>query len=145
MTTVKIINTNPRVELPKYQTIGSAGVDLHAAISEHIELHPRTRIAVPTGIFLQLPENVEAQIRPRSGLALKDGVTVLNSPGTIDSDYRGEIQVILVNHGDKIKIIEPDARIAQMIFAKYERVEFEQVIEFDKTERGTGGFGHTGK
>lgn len=142
-TKIKIINksNNP---LPAYASEGSAGLDLRAFISEPIVLKPLQRIAVPTGLFIELPQGFEAQIRPRSGLALKSGISVLNSPGTIDSDYRGEIKVILVNlSADDFKIESGD-RICQMVIARHEYAEFIEVESLDSTERGDGGFGHSG-
>ena len=140
---VKIINrsANP---LPSYETIGSAGMDLRANITQQIELKPLERNLVPTGLFIELPNGHEAQIRPRSGLAVKKGLTLLNTPGTIDSDYRGEIKIIIVNLSDQVQVIEPNERIAQMIIAKYEKIEWELVEELEETARGAGGFGHTG-
>lgn len=142
-TKIKIINksNNP---LPAYASEGSAGLDLRAFIAEPIVLKPLQRIAVPTGLFIELPQGFEAQIRPRSGLALKSGISVLNSPGTIDSDYRGEIKVILVNlSADDFKIESGD-RICQMVIARHEYAEFIEVESLDSTERGDGGFGHSG-
>ena len=132
-------------ELPRYETIHSAGMDLRANISEDIVLRPLDRVLVPTGLFIELPEGYEAQVRPRSGLALKKGITVLNTPGTIDSDYRGEICVILVNLSNQEFIIVDGERIAQMIISKHEHIQWQQVDELNITERGAGGFGHTGK
>lgn len=140
---VKIINKSKN-GLPSYATIGSAGMDLRANISESIILKPLERRLFPTGLYIQLPEGYEAQIRPRSGLALKKGITVINTPGTCDSDYTGEIGVILVNLSNEDVEIMDGERIAQMVVAKYENVEWEVVDELDKTERGMGGFGHTG-
>jgi dUTP pyrophosphatase len=131
--------------LPSYSTTFSAGVDLRANIDKDIILEPLQRVLVPTGLFIQLPEGYEAQIRPRSGLAIKHGVTVLNTPGTIDSDYRGEICVILVNISDETFIIKDGERICQMIIAKHETVDWMVVDSLQDTERGSGGFGHTGK
>jgi dUTP pyrophosphatase len=125
-------------------TEGSAGVDLYAAIDEDMFCPPGRRILVPTGIAIALPEGVEAQIRPRSGLALKHGITLLNTPGTIDADYRGEIKVIVINLGDKEYILKRGERIAQMVFSRVERAEFFEVEELVSTIRGEGGFGHTG-
>jgi dUTP pyrophosphatase len=141
--TVKIINrsTNP---LPQYETAGSAGMDLRANIKNSITLLPLDRILIPTGLFIELPDGYEAQVRPRSGLAIKRGLTMLNSPGTIDSDYRGEIKCIVVNLSNDPQTIEPDERIAQIVFAKYERAEFVLVEEISETKRGGGGFGSTG-
>lgn len=132
------------LQLPTYATEQSAGMDLSAAIEEAIELGPGDRALIPTGLAIALPKNHEAQIRPRSGLALKHGVTVLNAPGTIDADYRGEISVILINHGKEPFTIERGMRIAQMVVEKFEIVEWNVVKELDKSERGEGGFGSTG-
>mgnify|MGYP003424365172 FL=1 len=141
---VKIINKSKH-SLPAYETIQSAGMDLRANIDETIVLQPHERVLVPTGLFMALPQGYEAQIRPRSGLAAKHGITVLNSPGTIDADYRGEIKVLLINHSDQAFEIKDSERIAQMVIAQYTQVEWEQVEELDSTKRGAGGFGHTGK
>ncbi len=141
---VKIINKSKH-SLPAYETIQSAGMDLRANIDETIVLQPHERVLVPTGLFMALPQGYEAQIRPRSGLAAKHGITVLNSPGTIDADYRGEIKVLLINHSDQAFEIKDSERIAQMVIAQYTQVEWEQVEELDSTTRGAGGFGHTGK
>lgn len=130
--------------LPEYMTSGSAGVDLYAANSEKIRIPPMGRVLVPTGIAISLPANSEAQIRPRSGLAIKHGITLLNTPGTIDSDYRGEIKVIVINLGDKEYILKRGERIAQMVFATVEHAEFVPVEQLDTSDRGEGGFGHTG-
>jgi dUTP pyrophosphatase len=140
---VKIINqsNNP---LPEYKTKGSAGVDISAHLTEMVVLKPLERQLIPTGLFLELPEGVEAQIRPRSGLAIKNGITCLNTPGTIDSDYRGEIKVILINLSNEDFIINNGDRIAQMVIAKHEQVTFEAVEVLEATTRGAGGFGHTG-
>lgn len=140
---VKIVNKS-RHQLPSYATLLSAGMDLRANISEDIILKPLQRVLVPTGLFIALPQGYEAQIRPRSGLALKSGITLLNSPGTVDADYRGEIGVILANLSDKDFTIKDGDRIAQMVIAKYELVEWCEVKELDNTERGEGGFGHSG-
>lgn len=143
---IKIINksNNP---LPSYATKGSAGMDLRANIpdGEFWNIIPGTRVLIPTGIYIQLPEGYEAQVRPRSGLALKHGITVLNSPGTVDSDYTGEICVILVNLGSETFAVENGDRIAQMVIAKCEQLDLVEVETLDETERGEGGFGHTGK
>lgn len=143
MAKVKVINksANP---LPSYATVSSAGMDLRANLSSPLTLGPGKRAIVPTGLFIELPEGFEAQVRPRSGLAAKYGVTVLNSPGTIDADYRGEIGVILVNLSDSDFIIQPGERIAQMVVSRYERVDWEEVCELEESERGSGGFGHSG-
>lgn len=141
---VRIVNGS-RWPVPAYATVNSAGVDLKANIDEPIVLEPLQRAIVPTGLRIALPEGTEAQVRPRSGLAAKHGVTVLNSPGTIDADYRGEIGVILVNLSDKAFTVNPGERIAQMVVARYERVEWEEVEVLDSTDRGEGGFGSTGR
>lgn len=143
MTTVKVINKGKQ-QLPAYATTQSAGMDLRADIEEAIELKPLERRLVPTGLYMALPEGYEAQVRPRSGLALKHGITVLNTPGTIDADYRGEVGVVLVNLSNEPFSIEPGERIAQMVIAKYEQVELEEVEILDETERGAGGYGHSG-
>ena len=134
---------NKNLPLPTYMTSGSAGVDLYAAIDDELILKPGERMLIPTGIKVALPPGYEAQIRPRSGLAIKFGITLLNSPGTIDSDYRGEIKVILVNLGDKGFKVKPEDRIAQMIVQKYQQVEFVEIDELPSTDRDEGGFGHT--
>ena len=141
---VKIINTSTN-ELPAYRTAGAAGLDIRANLEEPIVLAPLQRTLVPTGLFLEIPEGYEVQVRPRSGLAAKHGITVINAPGTIDSDYRGEVKVPIVNLSDESFTIAHGERIAQMIFAKYERVTFQQVEELSDTQRGTAGFGSTGK
>ena len=140
---IQIINAS-RHPLPQYATPRSAGVDLRANLNEPIVLKPLQRCLVPTGLFLALPQGYEAQVRPRSGLAIKKGITVLNSPGTIDADYRGEINVILVNLSAEEFVIEDGERIAQMVIAHHEQAEWEVVEVLDETERGAGGFGHTG-
>lgn len=140
---IQIINTSWH-PLPQYATPQSAGVDLRANLNEPIVLKPLQRCLVPTGLFLALPQGYEAQVRPRSGLAIKKGITVLNSPGTIDADYRGEINVILVNLSAEEFVIEDGERIAQMVIARHEQAEWEEVKVLDETERGAGGFGHTG-
>lgn len=141
---VRVINKSSNA-LAEYETLLSAGMDLRANIEVPIVLQPLQRVLVPTGLFIELPTGFEAQIRPRSGLAFKYGVTVLNSPGTIDADYRGEIKILLVNLSDKAFEINNSERIAQMIVAKHERVEWELTEELTQTQRGEGGFGHTGK
>ena len=141
---VKIINKSKH-NLPAYETIQSAGMDLRANIDEPVTIQPKQRVLIPTGLFIALPEGYEAQIRPRSGLAAKHGITVLNSPGTIDADYRGEIKVLLINHSDQAFEIKDSERIAQMVVARHETVTWEAVDDLDETERGAGGFGHTGK
>lgn len=140
---VKIVNTSP-CDLPKYATKHSAGLDLRSNSEEPIVLHPLERAMVPTGLFIELPEGYEAQIRPRSGLAIKHGISIVNSPGTIDADYRGEIRILLVNLSKEKFTIERGDRIAQMIVAKYEQIEWEAVHELDQSDRGEGGFGSTG-
>lgn len=140
---IKVINKS-EFELPKYETIGAAGLDLKANIKENIMLKPMDRKLIPTGLFVSIPEGYEGQIRPRSGLALKHGITVLNSPGTIDSDFIGEICIITINLGNEDFVIHPGDRIAQFILNKYERVEFKLVNELEDTKRGECGFGHSG-
>ncbi len=141
--TIKIINKSG-FELPNYETIASAGMDLRASINESMTLKPLERAIVKTGLFLELPVGYEAQVRPRSGLAAKKGVTVLNAPGTIDADYRGEIGVILVNLSNEPFTVESGERIAQLIIAKHERAQWQEVDELSETSRGAGGFGSTG-
>lgn len=143
MLNIKIINKS-EYELPKYETEQSAGVDLRANIDEEIILYPMERKLIPTGIFIELPKGYEAQIRPRSGLAAKHGITVLNSPGTIDADYRGEIMVLLINLSNEYFSIKPGMRIAQMIIARHEQANFLDFDVLSETERGDGGFGHSG-
>lgn len=140
---VKIINRSHH-PLPQYATALSAGMDLRANLDKPIHLGPMQRCLVPTGLYIALPAGFEAQIRPRSGLTLKKGITLLNAPGTIDADYRGEIGVIVMNCSDTEFVIEDGERIAQMVIARYETVEWNAVSELDETERGDGGFGHTG-
>lgn len=140
---VHIVNKSA-YEAPFYATVNSAGMDLKANFEEPITLAPLQRAMVPTGLYIALPEGTEAQIRPRSGLAAKHGITVLNTPGTIDADYRGEIKVILVNLSNEPFTINPGERIAQMVVARYEKVEWNEVESLDETERGAGGFGSTG-
>lgn len=140
----KIINKS-NYPAPEYKTEGSAGMDLYANINFETTIAPLQRVLVPTGIFIGLPKGYEAQVRPRSGLAAKHGITVLNTPGTIDSDYRGEIKVILVNLSNEEFTLKPGERIAQLVISKYETAEWEEVEELDDTERGDGGFGSTGK
>lgn len=143
MLNIKIINKS-EYEAPKYETEQSAGVDLHANIDEEISLYPMERKLIPTGIFIELPKGYEAQIRPRSGLAAKHGITVLNSPGTIDADYRGEIMVLLINLSNEYFSVKPGMRIAQMIIARHEQANFLDFDVLSETERGDGGFGHSG-
>ncbi|MBK9793795.1 MAG: dUTP diphosphatase [Sphingobacteriales bacterium] len=140
---LKIVNTSDN-PLPEYETTGSAGVDLRAQLQEPVMLKPLQRALIPTGLYIELPDGYEAQVRPRSGLALKKGVTVLNSPGTIDSDYRGEIKVIMINLSNETTVINTGERIAQLIISKFEKVIFKEVDALNETERGEGGFGHTG-
>jgi dUTP pyrophosphatase len=140
---VKIINRSAH-ELPSYSTPDSAGMDLRASLQEPISLGPLERALVPTGLFIELPQGYEAQVRPRSGLAAKHGITVLNSPGTIDADYRGEIKVILVNLSNTHFTINDGERIAQMVVAKHENVKWEPAESLEESSRGVGGFGHTG-
>ncbi|MES2588699.1 MAG: dUTP diphosphatase [Bacteroidota bacterium] len=141
---VKIINKSKH-ELPKYETSGAAGLDLKANISETIELKPLERVLVKTGLFLEIPQGFEAQVRPRSGLAFKNGITVLNSPGTVDADYRGEIGVILVNLSSENFLINDGDRIAQLVFAEVKQAQWIETVELNESERGAGGFGSTGK
>jgi dUTP pyrophosphatase len=139
---IKNISNNP---LPTYATKGSSGLDLRAFIPESIVLGPLERVLVPTGLFLEIPLGLEAQVRPRSGLAIKQGLTCLNTPGTIDSDYRGEIKVILVNLGKEAQTIESGDRIAQLVFQEVQQIEWLEAETLSESERGAGGFGHTGK
>ncbi len=141
---IKIVNhsDNP---LPQYATTGSSGMDVKAFLQEPIHLKSLQRVLVPTGLFIELPDGFEAQIRPRSGLAIKQGITCLNSPGTIDADYRGEIKVILINLSGEIQTIHPGDRIAQMVIQQLNHIEWVSVETINDTQRGVGGFGHTGK
>ena len=141
---VKIVNKSHH-PLPQYATVASAGMDIRAYLPEPVRLEPLERRLIPTGLYIALPEGYEAQIRPRSGLAIKHGITLLNTPGTIDADYRGEIGVILVNLSSEPFIINDGERICQMIIASYSQVEWQPEETLDETERGAGGFGHTGK
>lgn len=141
---IKIVNKSDN-QLPAYSTEMSAGMDIRAYLTEPVTLKPLERKLIPTGLFVEIPMGYEAQIRPRSGLALKKGITVLNTPGTIDADYRGEIGVILINLSQEDFVIENGERICQMIIASHETVEWSLVQELEETERGAGGFGHTGK
>lgn len=143
MVKIRIVNMGQQ-PLPAYATAQSAGMDLRANIDAPITLRPMERRLIPTGLRIALPEGCEAQVRPRSGLALKHGITVLNTPGTIDADYRGEVKVLLVNFSNDNFIINIGERIAQMVIARYEKADLEQVAELDDTERGDGGYGHTG-
>ncbi len=141
---IRVINDSP-LPLPEYATPHSAGLDLKAHLDGPVVLQPGERRLIPTGLRMALPDGWEAQVRPRSGLALKHGITVLNSPGTVDADYRGPVGVILVNLGSEAFEIQPGERIAQLVFARYERAEWLLVEELDATERGEGGFGHSGR
>ena len=141
---IAVINDSP-YPLPEYATSQSAGLDLRAHLAEPLLLHPGERALIPTGLRMALPPGWEAQVRPRSGLALKQGITVLNSPGTIDADYRGPVGVILINHGTDSFSVEPGERIAQLVFARFEQAVWQPVKELDQTERAEGGFGHSGR
>lgn len=141
---VKIVNKSNN-SLPAYSTILSAGMDLRASLNEPVILNPLERALIPTGLFIELPSGYEAQIRPRSGMALKHGISVLNTPGTIDADYRGEIGIILVNLSNQAFTIENGERVCQMVIAKHETVDWNEVEILEETARGAGGFGHTGK
>lgn len=141
---VQIINKSHH-QLPQYATIQSAGVDLRANLSAPVVLAPMQRALIPTGLYISLPAGYEAQVRPRSGLAIKKGITVLNSPGTIDADYRGEICIILINLSQEEFVVNDGERVAQMIIARHEQAEWVEVETLDETDRGAGGFGHTGK
>ncbi len=141
---VKVVNRSA-FELPQYATELSAGLDLKANITEDMLIPPHQRVLVPTGIFIELPDGYEAQIRPRSGMASKFGITVANAPGTIDPDYRGEIKVALANISTEVFTLKPGERLAQMVVARFERVAWQPVDELSETERGAGGFGHTGR
>ena len=140
---VKIVNKGQNA-LPAYATPGSAGMDVRAALPEPLELQPMQRRLVPTGIFMAIPAGYECQVRPRSGLAIRHGITCLNTPGTIDADYRGELNLILVNLGDEVYTVQPGERIAQLVFAAVSRAEWVETETLDETQRGSGGFGHTG-
>lgn len=141
---IRIINQSPH-PLPSYATVGSSGMDLRANLAFPASLLPMERRLIPTGLFIELPEGYEAEIRPRSGLAIRQGITCLNSPGTIDQDYRGEIKIILINLSGEIQVIEPGDRIAQMVIQKVEKANWLETVDLNITERNTGGFGHTGK
>jgi len=142
-TEIKIVNTSKN-ESPAYSTLNAAGMDIRANLTKEVIIKPMERILVSTGLFIELPEGMEAQIRPRSGMALKKGITVLNTPGTIDSDYRGEVQVILINLSNEKKIIKNGERICQIVISRHEKIKWKIVEELNQTERGGGGFGHTG-
>jgi dUTP pyrophosphatase len=141
---VKIVNVSNNV-LPEYATDGSSGMDVRAFIQTAIQLKPLERILIPTGLFIEIPSGYEAQVRPRSGLAIKNGITCLNTPGTIDSDYRGEIKIILINLSDEVQVLNPGDRIAQLVFQKVEKIIWNKVDLIRETERNKGGFGSTGK
>ena len=141
---IRIVNKSSNSQ-PEYATTGASGMDIRAAIDEQVVLQPMERALLPTGLFVSIPEGYEIQIRPRSGLAIKQGITCLNTPGTIDADYRGEIKVILINLSAEEQIIQPGDRIAQMVLQKVERIEWQVTDSLDDTARGTGGFGSTGK
>ena len=143
-TTIQIVNKSGH-PLPTHATAGSAGLDLRAALEEPVTLEPLDRALIPTGLYFAIPAGYEVQIRPRSGLAMKHGITVLNTPGTIDSDYRGEIRVALINLSREPFTIEPGERICQMVLTRYEQVEWVEAEQLDDTDRGEGGFGHTGR
>lgn len=143
MVQIKVVNKGKQ-PLPTYATAQSAGMDLRANIDSPVTLKPMERRLVPTGLHIALPEGYEAQVRPRSGLALKHGITVLNTPGTVDADYRGEIKVLLINFSNEEFVINAGERIAQMVIARHEQAQFEEVEVLDETERGAGGYGHTG-
>lgn len=145
MTTVKIKKLHADAVVPRYMTAHAAGVDLHAVLDEPLPLPVGQRTLVPTGLAMELPDGFEGQVRPRSGLALKKGIALVNSPGTIDADYRGEVGIIMINHGQETVVIEPGERIAQLIIAPVTRVEFTEVVDLEETDRGAGGFGHTGR
>ena len=140
---VRVINRSKN-QLPGYETLHAAGMDLRADLEAPVELKPLERKLIPTGLYIELPEKTEAQIRPRSGLAYKHGISIVNSPGTIDADYRGEVKVLLINLSDQVFQINTGDRIAQMIVAKHERVEWDEVEILSETDRGAGGYGHTG-
>ncbi|MDO4790376.1 MAG: dUTP diphosphatase [Porphyromonas sp.] len=141
---VRIVRKTPN-SLPEYSTLDSAGMDVRANIEEAVTLQPLERKLIPTGLFIELPRGYEAQMRPRSGLALKHGISLVNTPGTIDADYRGEIGIILINLSQELYTLQPGERICQMVVAPYTRVEWDEVESLAQSERGAGGFGHTGK
>lgn len=144
MKQIKVLKKNPAAKLPSYATAGASGLDLHACIPHPIYLQPGVRFTCPTGIGMEIPEEFEGQVRPRSGWSKKHGITVLNAPGTVDADFRGEIMVILINHGDQAVMIEPGERVAQLVIAPVVRVELIESESLDVTDRGEGGFGSTG-
>ena len=141
---IRIVNRSKH-PVPEYSTEFSAGMDLRANLEKNVLLHPGKRALVPTGLYIELPPGYEAQIRPRSGLAIKNGITVLNTPGTIDSDYRGEVGIILINLSDETFVVKDGERICQMIIARHETIEWEESVNLKESERGKGGFGHTGQ
>ena len=141
---IRIVNTSSN-ELPKYATPGSSGMDIRASLDDALLLAPMARVLVPTGLFMEIPEGYEVQVRPRSGLAIKQGITCLNTPGTIDADYRGEIKIILINLSGEEQVINPGDRIAQLVVQKVEKIQWVSVQQLEITDRNTGGFGHTGK
>lgn len=143
MLQISIINNSPH-ELPSYQTLGSSGMDVRAWLTESLILQPMERKLIPTGLFIALPDGYEAQIRPRSGMAIKRGITLVNSPGTIDSDYRGEIMLPIINLSQETQQIESGERIAQLIVSRFEKIQWNAVTTLEDTARGSGGFGHTG-
>ena len=143
MTQVRIVNKSPHM-LPEYQTTGSAGMDLRAWLTIPVTLKPLERKLIPTGLYIELPHGFEAQIRPRSGMAIKKGLTMVNTPGTIDSDYRGEIMIAVINLSGEEQVVEDGERIAQMVVAKYEQISWMATETLEETERGAGGFGHSG-
>jgi dUTP pyrophosphatase len=145
MSTIIPIVNHSHHPLPAYATQGSSGLDIRAFITAPVQLAPLERVLIPTGLHIAMPNHLEAQIRPRSGLAIKQGLTCLNTPGTIDADYRGEIKVILINLSNEIQVIQDGDRIAQIVFQQVEKMEWQLVENLDKTQRGDGGFGHTGK
>jgi dUTP pyrophosphatase len=143
---LKLRRTGPvSVPLPSYQTPGSAGLDLCAALTESIRLEPGDRRLIPTGLVFEIPEGHEGQVRPRSGLALKHGISIVNSPGTVDCDFRGEVGIVLINHGQEPYVVEPLSRIAQIVISRVERVEIEEADSLTETSRGAGGYGSTGR
>jgi len=143
MMEVKVVNRSPW-PLPEYATIGSSGMDIRAHVINNVTFQPMQRMLVPTGLYIQLPQGFEAQVRPRSGLAIKKGITCLNTPGTIDADYRGEIKIILINLSEQEQVIEPGDRIAQLVIQQVERIVWKPVAVLNETLRNDGGFGHTG-
>ena len=140
---IRVVNKS-KFELPEYATKSAAGLDLRANVEDVLVLKPLERVLIPTGLFMEIPQGFEGQIRPRSGLAFKHGITVLNSPGTIDADYRGEVKVLLVNISNSEFVIEPGERVAQIVFASHARIQWNEVITLEETDRGAGGFGSTG-